>query len=134
MLERLILVLVVLAATISLGVMARWLVQRRVATVLGMAAPPRLRGQISGTGATLVYFYGPFCGTCVDQARALDELAAETGTQVLKFDSTQDQELADALGVLTVPTTAVLDRLGRVRHLNLGYHPKATLAAQVAAT
>ena len=40
--------------------------------------------------------------------------------------------MADSLRVATVPATAVVDRAGRVRALNVGYRPGRALTEQLA--
>ena len=131
MLERLLVVAVLASVVLVVAFAIRTLVRRRIAAVVGTLAPSGLRSALSSRGPTLVYFYGPLCVSCTDQARAIDELVQEVGTAVLRFDVTNESALADALGVVTVPTTAVIDAAGRVRHVNLGYHPKAILASQL---
>ena len=134
MLERLLVVAVLASVVLVVAFAIRTLVRRRIAAVVGTFAPSGLRSVLSARGPTLVYFYGPLCVSCTDQARAIDELVQEVGTAVLRFDVTNESALADALGVVTVPTTAVIDAAGRVRHVNLGYHPKAILASQLSIT
>ena len=134
MLERLLLVAVLASVVLVVAFAIRTVVRRRIAAVVGTFAPSGLRSVLSARGPTLVYFYGPLCVSCTDQARAIDELVQEVGTAVLRFDVTNESALADALGVVTVPTTAVIDAAGRVRHVNLGYHPKAILASQLSIT
>ena len=130
-LERLLMVGALAVVVLVLAFAVRALVRRRVAAVIGTATPGRLRAQLSSKGPTLVYFYGPLCVSCTDQARVIEELVQESGTLVLRFDVTKEPALADALGAVTVPTIAVIDIAGRVRHVNLGYHPKAILASQI---
>lgn len=132
MAERALVVVVVFLVAFAGAWLVRWLVRLRVAAVVGHRVPPTLRARLARTGPTLVYFYGPHCGTCGEQAQALDELAREETAPIVSLDATRERELADALGVLTVPATAVLDSQGQVRKLNLGYQPKAALALQLA--
>lgn len=129
--ERVLVILGLLTATLVGALTARLLVRRRVAEVLGSGVPSPVRKQLSPTGPTLLYFYGPVCPSCNDQVKIVDELAEETNTRVLKFNATEQRQVADALGVVTIPTTAIVDSAGRVRHLNLGYHPKGRLAEQL---
>jgi peroxiredoxin len=48
-----------------------------------------------------------------------------------KYDVSQDPELASRYKVLTVPTTVVLDRRGRVAHINYGVTEQAKLESQL---
>lgn len=132
MAERALVVLLVFVGTLACVRLVQWLVRRRVAAVIGHQVSPELRSRLARNGPTLVYFYGPNCGTCAEQARALDALVKEGAARVVRLDATRERELADSLGVWTIPATAVLDPAGRVRNLNLGYQPKAALAVQLA--
>ena len=51
---------------------------------------------------------------------------------MLALDATLEQDLARALGAVTIPTTALLDGTGSVRNVNLGYFPKHVLARELA--
>ena len=132
MIERIVIVTALLILTVGGAQAVRLLARRRTDAVIGGLAPSRLSSRLSKVSPTVVYFYGPRCEACIQQARALDELARE-GTKILAFDATEERDLADALGVLTIPTTALVDVAGRIQKINLGYHPKQALALQLAA-
>ena len=70
--------------------------------------------------------------TTADQSRVLDDLSRDQLVAVLALDATVEQELARALGAVTIPTTALVDRAGSVRRVNLGYFPKDVLAQELA--
>jgi len=133
MMERLLVVLALLALTVGIALIVRKASGRRAAGVVGREVPALLRARLPDHGPTLVYFYGPHCATCADQANALDELAREGQATVVAVDATRERVLADSLGARMVPTTALLDASGRVRQVNLGYHPKSALLLQLAA-
>ncbi|MBI4213444.1 MAG: thioredoxin family protein [Chloroflexi bacterium] len=132
MLERL-LILLALAGVVLAGVqVARAVARRRTAAAIGELVPEDLRSRLPSGRAAMVYFYGPNCATCADQAHVLGNLAEEQRVAIVPVDATVERYLAGALGALTVPSTALLDGSGRVRHVNVGYHPKAILARQLA--
>jgi thiol-disulfide isomerase/thioredoxin len=128
MIERLLLAL----GLISLGLMAarfgpRLLLTRRARRELG------LPGYRLGTPAIL-YFTSPGCAPCESlQAPALDRLRQEyrEQMQVIEVDATRQPRLADAWGVLSVPTTFLIDAEGRPRMVNHGVARFERLHAQL---
>jgi thiol-disulfide isomerase/thioredoxin len=72
---------------------------------------------------TLVYFTTPTCIPCKTiQRPAIDGLKNRLGSalQVIEIDATQKPDLANRWGVMSVPTTFVIDPHGEVRHVNHG--------------
>ena len=131
MIERALVVAGVLLATLAAAFLARALARRRVSQVLGQPVPTALRSRLSGNRPNLVYFFGPHCGTCAEQKAVLDDLGALGAAHIVALDATQERALADQLGALTIPTTAVFDRSGRLAHVNLGFQPRGVLLAQM---
>jgi thiol-disulfide isomerase/thioredoxin len=87
-----------------------------------------------GTPAIL-YFTSPGCAPCESvQAPALDRLHAMYGPclQVIEVDATLRPRLADTWGVLSVPTTFLIDAQGRPRAVNHGVARTGRLIAQLA--
>lgn len=72
----------------------------------------------------ILYFWSPSCTVCrTAQKPILDKLMDETSVeqvQIAAVDVTQQPELASRYRVLTVPTTVVIDRQGKIRHVNNG--------------
>lgn len=71
----------------------------------------------------ILYFTTPGCLPCQTAQRpALAELVQQIGPrlQILEVDALQHPELADAWGVLSLPTTFLIDSLGRTRRVNHG--------------
>jgi len=129
MTERLLIVLALAALVLAVALVVRARARRAAAELVGTAVPDELRARL-GAGAGIVYFYGPHCSVCRQQARELDAL--EPDCAVVRLDATREPALADALRVATVPATAVVDPAGRVRALNLGYRPGRDLTEQLA--
>jgi LmbE family N-acetylglucosaminyl deacetylase len=68
------------------------------------------------------------------QAPALMQLQDELGqdgVQVIPIDAIRQSEAADAWGVLSVPTTFVLDRSGQARQVNHGVARAEQLKRQI---
>jgi hypothetical protein len=92
MAERFLVVAVILVFTLAGALLVRTLVHRRLAAVVGHAVPSLLQARLSATGPTLVYFYGHNCGTCADQAHALDELTHEVPVHIDQLQALAGRE------------------------------------------
>jgi thiol-disulfide isomerase/thioredoxin len=71
----------------------------------------------------LVYFTTPTCAPCKTVQRpAIQRLIQQMGQafQVIEIDASRQPEVAQAWGVVSVPTTFVIDRQGRPRYVNHG--------------
>ncbi|MFQ5594375.1 MAG: thioredoxin family protein [Anaerolineae bacterium] len=105
---------------------------RDVANALdaGLLAELGINGQ-----PAVVYFWTDTCGQCKTmQSPALGRLAGMTpAVQVVSINALQQPAIADQFGVMTVPTTAVIDRAGHLRAVNHGYAGARTLQEQLAA-
>lgn len=71
----------------------------------------------------ILYFTTPTCVPCITQQRpALSKLVDEYGVRVhiVQVDATEQPALADHWGVLSVPTTFIIDSHGEPRAMNPG--------------
>jgi thiol-disulfide isomerase/thioredoxin len=84
--------------------------------------------------AAILYFTTPECVTCKTfqrpQLRRLEGMLGDK-VQVVEVDAQARPELASQWGVLSVPTTFILDETGQPRHVNHGAVPAEKLAEQV---
>lgn len=82
----------------------------------------------------ILYFTTPDCQVCITtQKPALRRLEAEMagGLQIVEVDATVRPEVADYWGVLSVPTTFIIDGQGQPRHINHGMTGKEKLRRQI---
>ncbi len=106
-------------AILAYRLLRRWQVRRTVAFAPG---DPLLSARRPGVPAIL-YFTAPTCVPCKTRQRpALCRLADELGegVQIIEVNALEQPDAADRWGVLSVPTTFVLDRQGRPRQINYG--------------
>jgi thiol-disulfide isomerase/thioredoxin len=95
----------------------------------------QLPGLHPGTAA-IVYFTTPDCVACKTMQRpALVRLQQMSGDrlQVIEINAYEKPELAKAWGVLSVPTTFILDPKGAPRQVNHGVMRAEKLFEQLAA-
>lgn len=114
------------------GIAIYWLVNR--------AMLARLRGKRLGLESiqpgipAILYFTTPSCTPCKTvQHPALKRLQVQLGDriQVIKVDATARPDLADYWGVLSVPTTFIIDSHGRARRINHGIAGVQRLLKQI---
>ena len=107
---------------IAIGLFVYWLINQRL---LGRAQNHVLSlvGGRLPNKPMIVYFTTPDCAPCKTVQRpALSKLLTLTGdsVQVIEVDATQRPELAKQWGVMSVPTTFLLDARGEARYVNNG--------------
>lgn len=130
-LERLfILLLVVAIAGIAYG--AWRMVQARRLSRLADAATPDFMTRFVELGRpALLYFTTEHCAQCrYQQAPILTQLASLAPIPVHRVDALQEIEIARHFGIMTVPTTVILDHTGRPVAINHGLAPLQRLAEQ----
>ncbi|MFS0866842.1 TlpA family protein disulfide reductase [Microbacterium sp. 179-B 1A2 NHS] len=106
-----------LAATLGVGIVARWQQNRpRRFDPTEVVEPSRLGADRLGDAATLLQFSTDMCSRCPGVHRTLREIAAERdGVLHLDVDLTHRPDIARHFAVLQTPTTLILDRQGTVR-------------------
>jgi thiol-disulfide isomerase/thioredoxin len=117
---------------IGLGVFAYWLINQRLLV--------RARNNISTLFNTLpnkpvlIYFTTPDCAPCKTiQRPAINRVSSLLGEdlEVVEIDATERPDLAKVWGVMSVPTTFVLDARGEARYVNNGVARAEKLLEQI---
>jgi thioredoxin-like negative regulator of GroEL len=83
---------------------------------------------------TIVYFTTPGCVPCKTQQQpALARLKANSDQpiQIIQIDAAEQPEVAQRWGVMTAPTTFVLDAQGKPRAVNYGVADEHKLRQQL---
>lgn len=127
MLERVAWALVVIGAGVALYVLLR---RAHIAWVRRRAPRSAPTGR-----PTLLYFSTPGCAPCWSlQAPAVTQVEDELGEaiRVVRVDALLEPEVAARWGVLSVPTTIILDCDGQLCHFNHGFVTAAVLKRQIA--
>jgi thiol-disulfide isomerase/thioredoxin len=90
----------------------RWMLRRAPKNSLGDTGKP-----------VLLYFTAPTCAPCKTVQRpAIAQIQEKLGEmlRVIEIDATQQPDMAERWGVLSVPTTFVIDSRGQARYVNHG--------------
>ncbi len=96
------------------------------------ALPEALHALVQPGQPAILYFTSDGCIQCrMQQAPTLERLAAATGISVHRVDAVIQTDLASFYGVMTVPTTIVLDPQRRPKAINYGLAPLQKLQEQV---
>lgn len=114
------------------GLLVYWLANR---VVLARARGKRLGLESIQPGIpAILYFTTPACAPCKTVQRpALARLQERLGdgVQVIEVDASTRPDLADYWGVLSVPTTFVIDSQGRPRRVNPGVTSAEKMLRQI---
>lgn len=127
MVERVILTLVIVGGLVVAYRVFNWSQKRRVAPT-----DPLLSSFMNGMPG-VVLFTADHCAPCKLQQRpALQRLKAETQElQVIEVDVEADPDAAQRWGVLSLPTTYILDKTGIPRVINHGVTSTEKLKQQL---
>lgn len=119
---------------IGLGILAYWLIHQRLLV--------RANNNVLTLFETLpdkpvlVYFTTPQCAPCKTVQRpAIERVVSLLGAnlEVVEIDATRQPDLAKRWGVMSVPTTFVLDARGEARYVNNGVTRAEKLLEQIQA-
>lgn len=79
----------------------------------------------------LLDFYADWCGPCRMVSPIVDEIAEENPQYLVgKVNVDEEQELASAYGVMSIPTLVVLKN-GEIVNKSMGAKPKAAIMAML---
>ncbi len=137
MLERVVILLgVVTVLTLTVVVArawARWQA-RWLLAVPGSVLLHALEAESDGR-PSIVTFSTPSCAACYTaQAPAVEHVARQLGAdnlRIFRVDAASRPEIARTFGVLTVPSSVVLDANGRITAVNHGFAPSQKLIQQL---
>ena len=132
MVER-ILILIAFVLVVAAGYwLWRWLQARRTAALAAAAVPAELVGTVAPGRSNLLYFTTEQCAQCrYQQAPILTQLQNKMDVVIHKLDAVEQEALARFYGIMTVPTTVVLDPQLRPVAINHGVAPLQKLQAQI---
>jgi len=129
MLERFILVILLSLVGIVVYQLSRRGHLRKVSA--GLSNDPILQG-LSPELPTIVYFTTANCIPCkTRQQPALKRLGEMMTVQIVQIDATENPEAAERWGVMTAPTTFILDNQGQAKAVNYGLADEIKLFQQV---
>jgi len=135
MAERVVILAMVVAAALVVYALWRLWQRRRLATLRTVTAPIHVPAGVAGGKPTVLYFTTAECAQCrLQQTPILTQLQNKVDVVVHKLDAIEQEALARVYGIMTVPTTVVLDPQLRPVAINHGVAPLGKLQGQVAGT
>ena len=131
MLDRFFLLLIISASLAAGWALWRlWLGQRT--RRLALATVPARVAQALPPGPALLYFTTESCAQCrFQQAPILAELIEQGTPPIHQLDALEHESLAQHYGIMTVPSTVLLDTAQRPVAINHGLATLSTLRAQI---
>lgn len=131
MLERLLLTGVLLVLGVGLYQLAQYMLKQRI-NRLDDADP--IRANLQAGVSAVVYFTTPHCVICRTQQQpalqALEQVMSKP-IQIIKIDATEQPDLATRWGVMSVPTTFVINDTGKTLAINHGVADVHKLRRQI---
>ena len=136
MVERLVVVAAVGLIVLTAVLLARAWTDRRVRTLQQTAPDWAAIGAQPDGRRTLIAFSTPSCAACHQaQSPAIDLVREQLGDdalRVIRVDAASQPRAARAFGILTVPSTVVVDAGGQhIVAVNQGFAPSARLVQQL---
>jgi thiol-disulfide isomerase/thioredoxin len=137
-LERLVLLLIVVAIVVAAWLLLRWYLAWRVGRIALQPPPAEVLGVLlapdSPAMPTLLYFTTDECAQCRFQQRPiLERLASATMLPIVTINAIESQDLARHYGILTVPSTVLLDAQRKPVAINHGLAKLEKLHTQISA-
>ena len=132
-LERIAMMVVVLAVALAALYLWRCCVARRLRRLGQVAAPASVRDLVQSKSPAILYFTSADCAQCrFQQSPMLEQLAERARIAVYTIDAVAQQDLARFYGVMTVPSTVVLKPNLQPVAVNHGLTTPDQLARQIA--
>jgi len=132
MIERGLLALAI-AGALAMGYIV--ITRRQLAQVSHRTSTAPMLESLQPGVPAILYFWSETCPPCKTvQKPALEQLKAELGPdglQVIAVNALEQPEVANAWGVLGLPTTFVIDRQGQPRRVNHGVARAEHLREQI---
>ena len=128
MYERLEIILIVLVvAAIGMGLVRRRRIQRAQNAIQRLEITPGI--------PTIVYFWSPRCHLCRNAQKPILERIVEEYSekylQLISYNVDESSDMAKAWGVMTIPTTFIIDQSGEVLFVNIGLATDGVLHRQL---
>jgi thiol-disulfide isomerase/thioredoxin len=126
--------LLLAVAIVTTGLAFYWLANRLI-LLRARRQPAEMLPSYRPGKPAILYFTTPSCVACKTVQRpALKRLSEKLGDalHVIEINAQERPDLASQWGVLSVPTTFILDPSGEARHVNHGVVRAEKLAEQVA--
>ncbi|MFZ1769872.1 MAG: thioredoxin family protein [Caldilinea sp.] len=134
MMERFGVVMLVGVGMLALYALWRLEQSRRLHALRAVTTPAHLPPGVDGGKPTVLYFTTAECAQCrLQQTPILMQLQSKIDVAVHKLDAIEQATLAGVYGIMTVPTTVVLDASLRPVAINHGVAPLAKLQGQLTA-
>ena len=137
MVDRVLVLLLAVVAVVAVALIARVALRARTRRVLA-AGPDFVWSSLEASPdgrRTIVAFSSPSCAAChtaqFPALQRVEQQVGEAAVRLISVDVARRSSAASAFGVLTVPSTAVLDAHGRVLAVNHGFTPSSTLLQQL---
>lgn len=129
MIERLI--IVVALATLGL-VLYQLYIRRQLSRIAAQANFDPILSGLNPDVPTIVYFTTPNCIPCKTQQQpAIKKVRDTQDIQVVQIDATENPDAANRWGVMSAPTTFVLDNNFKPKSVNHGVADETKLLKQV---
>ncbi|MFN3332954.1 MAG: TlpA family protein disulfide reductase [Caldilinea sp.] len=133
--ERFVILAVVLAAALLVYALWKLWQGKRLRSLREITRPVHLPPGVTAGKPTVLYFTTSDCAQCrYQQTPILTQLQARVDVAVHRLDAIEQQTLAKVYGIMTVPTTVVLDPELRPVAINHGVAPLQKLHGQVTPT
>lgn len=132
--ERLAILAVAMAAVFLAALIWRGYAARRTTRLAQEPVPPAVRRLVDGSVPSILYFTTQQCAQCrFQQKPALDRLADRARVAVYAVDALAHEELARFYGIMTVPSTVLLNAALQPVAINHGLATEDRLVEQLRA-